>query len=341
MSLVSIIIPVYNTSSYLKKCVDSVLGQTYQSIEIILVDDGSTDDSYRLCKEIEAEYNSVYVIHKENGGLSSARLAGFEVCHGDYVQFVDSDDYIEPTMIEKLVTAIMNNQAELAICGYIEINAGVKTNHLLPFKNNVMEGKDDIVNNYIQPLTGISENGINIPGFLCIRLHKRSLIQKHFFGSENKYFAEDHVFDLLYSDYVERIAIVNEPLYNYVIHNASLTNKYRRRKTEMLNNLYLFYLDFLAERNISYDEERRFNFLNSLVYSSIDNAVLSGSYNNFLDELNVLKESKYIDYLANKKAININRGGRLACWLLNHGMYRSLYCYRKWRIERARNQRRE
>ena len=341
MSLVSIIIPVYNTAKYLKKCLDSVLCQTYKDLEILLIDDGSTDNSLEICKSIESKYDIVHVIHKENGGLSSARLAGFEACHGEYVQFVDSDDYIEPKMIEKLVIAIENNHAELAICGYIQIDSGLKTKHLLPYKDDIIEDKDDIIKNYIQPLTGNSENGINIPGFLCIRLLKKKLIQKHFFGSEKKYYAEDHVFDLLYSDHIERIAIVNEPLYDYVIHNASLTNKYRRRKTEMLSNLYSFYVNFLDERNIPYDDERRYNFLNSLVYSSIDNAVLSGSYTSFQEELNLLLSKEYVDILIKNNAVNMKSGGKLAWWLLNHGMYKSLYCYRKWRIERARKQRRE
>ncbi len=341
MYKVSIIIPVYNTEKYLYTCITSIQLQTFSDLEIIIVDDGSSKNCSEYCDQLLKKDNRITIIHKENGGLSSARLAGFEACHGEYVLFVDSDDYIESTMVEKLITTIENYHAELAICGYIQIDAGVKTKHFLPYKKDVIEGREDIVNYYIHPLTGYSDSRINIPGFLCIRLHKKSLIQKHFFELENKYFAEDHVFDLLYSDHIERIAIVNEPLYDYVIHNTSLTNKYRERKTEMLNNLYKFYMKFLAERNIPYDDERRYNFLNSLVYSSIDNAVLSGNYTSFQEELNLLLSIGYVDILIKNNAVNMKFGEKLACWLLNHRMYRSLYCYRKWRIERTRKQRRE
>ena len=339
--MVSIIIPVYNTSSYLKKCVDSVLRQTYQPMEIILVDDGSTDDSYRLCKEIEAEHNSVYVIHKDNGGLSSARLTGFEACHGEYVLFVDSDDYIEPTMVEKLVTAMDKHHAELAISGYYQIDADEKTSHLLPYSIEVIEGRETVINSYIKPLTGQSLNGINIPGFLCIRLLKRSLMQRDFFASENKYFAEDHVFDLLFSDNVNRIAIVNEPLYDYVIHNTSLTNKYRRRKTEMLHNLYCFYNDFLSKRAIPYDEERQCSFIKSMIFSTIDNGVLSESYIGFREELNLLLTKDYISIYSNINDKKLSSLERITWWLLSHGQYRLLYYLRKWRINAARLKRKE
>ncbi len=341
MSLVSIIIPVYNTALYLNKCVDSVLGQTYIPIEIILVDDGSTDDSYRLCKEIEAEHNSVHAIHKENGGLSSARLAGFESCHGEYVLFVDSDDYIEPTMVEKLVSAIETNNAKMAMCGYIRVDGKTQTNHYLQYTKNVIDGRDQIIKDYIQPITGHSEHGLNIPGFLCIRLHKRNLIQRDFFASENKYFAEDHVFDLLYSDKVSRIAIVNEPLYDYVIHNTSLTNKYRKHKTEMLHNLYCFYNDFLSKREIPYDEERQCSFIKSMIFSSIDNGVLSGNYIGFREELNLLLAKDYIAIYSNVNGKKLSSIERIIWWLLSLGQYRLLYYLRKWRINVARLMRNE
>lgn len=341
MSLVSIIIPVYNTSAYLRKCVDSVLKQTYRPLEILLVDDGSTDDSSRLCDAIEVESDSIHVIHKENGGLSSARLSGFEEANGEYVLFVDSDDYIEPAMVEKLMAAMEKNKADLAICGYFQVDSGVTTNHLLPYTTETLEDQDDIVKNYVQPLTGKSSIGINIPGFLWIRLLKRSLIQRSFFASENKYFAEDHVFDLLYSDHVKRIAIVNEPLYDYVIHNSSLTNKYRRHKTEMLHNLFFFYEDFLSARRIPYEEDRRSSFLRSLVFSSVDNAVLSGSYMTFLGELNQLLEKGDVSIYGQIPQKNLSFVEKVTWWLLKHRLFKILYNFRKWRIDAARLRRKE
>ena len=98
--LISIIIPVYNVEKYLKECVDSVRKQTYKNLEIILIDDGSKDNSGKLCDELAKEDNRIKVIHKENGGLSDARNVGIENATGEYIQFIDSDDFVEKDMIE-------------------------------------------------------------------------------------------------------------------------------------------------------------------------------------------------------------------------------------------------
>lgn len=104
-NLVSIIVPIYNTEKYLKKCVDSILGQTYNKLEVILVNDGSSDDSLKICRKYESSDSRIIIIDKKNGGLSSARNAGLDVCKGDYITFVDSDDYLEKEAIELLVEA--------------------------------------------------------------------------------------------------------------------------------------------------------------------------------------------------------------------------------------------
>ena len=112
---VSIIIPVYNVEKYLEKCIKSVLNQTYQNLEIILVDDGSKDKSAIICDEYMVKDNRITVIHKQNGGLSSARNAGIEVATGEAVFFLDSDDYISKECIEKLVKLMKKNSADISI----------------------------------------------------------------------------------------------------------------------------------------------------------------------------------------------------------------------------------
>lgn len=116
--LISIIVPVYNVSKYLEKCVQSLIVQEYKNIEIILVDDGSTDGSGELCDVLAKEDERIKVIHKQNGGLSSARNAGIKFCSGDYIGFVDSDDYIEPQMYSKLMCALKKNNADMVLCGF-------------------------------------------------------------------------------------------------------------------------------------------------------------------------------------------------------------------------------
>lgn len=119
--LISIIVPVYNVDNYLKKCVDSICHQTYRNLEIILVDDGSTDRSGSLCDEFVANDSRIRVIHKSNGGLSDARNAGMEVALGEWWMFVDSDDYIAPNTAETMLRAAVENRCEIAVCNMVRI----------------------------------------------------------------------------------------------------------------------------------------------------------------------------------------------------------------------------
>ncbi len=113
---ITLIVPVYNVEDYLDRCVMSIRNQTYKNLEIILVDDGATDNSGKLCDQYAAQDERIKVIHKENGGLSSARNAALEIATGSYIGFVDSDDYIHPQMFEKLYEACIRNQAQISIC---------------------------------------------------------------------------------------------------------------------------------------------------------------------------------------------------------------------------------
>lgn len=116
--LISVIVPIYNVEKYLKKCIESLINQTYDNLEIILVDDGSPDGCGKICDEYALMDGRIHVIHKENGGLSDARNAGIDFAKGQYFMFVDSDDYINVNMVKSLYDAILFFQADLAICRY-------------------------------------------------------------------------------------------------------------------------------------------------------------------------------------------------------------------------------
>ncbi len=114
--LISVIIPVYKVEAFLERCLTSVIKQTYRNLEIILVDDGSPDNCPQMCEEWAARDSRIRVIHKENGGLSSARNAGMDIASGDYIGFVDSDDWIEPEMYERLYTLLSGSGADMSLC---------------------------------------------------------------------------------------------------------------------------------------------------------------------------------------------------------------------------------
>ena len=122
--LISVIIPVYNVDKYLERCIDSVIVQTYSNLEIILVDDGSNDDSGIICDRYAKFDDRIKVIHKKNGGVSSARNEGIKYCNGKYIGFVDSDDYIDSTMYEYLYNLLISNDADISCCDFFIINEG-------------------------------------------------------------------------------------------------------------------------------------------------------------------------------------------------------------------------
>ncbi|MEO2652605.1 glycosyltransferase family 2 protein, partial [Enterococcus mundtii] len=144
MCTISIIVPVYKVEKYLKKCVDSIIAQTFTDIEIILVDDGSPDDSGKICDEYAVQDKRIKVIHKENGGLSSARNAGIEMAKGKYLGFIDSDDYIAEDMFEILYDQLLDYDADIATIGMIDVyeNKETKVNNLKLVE--VLDQKDAI-----------------------------------------------------------------------------------------------------------------------------------------------------------------------------------------------------
>ncbi len=119
--LISVIVPVYNTEKYLRKCIKSILNQSYQNLELILVNDGSTDNSGNICDEFHLGDGRIKVVHKKNAGLSDARNTGLDMAMGDYVCFVDSDDYIHPEMLERLFLYGTKYKADIAMCDYYTV----------------------------------------------------------------------------------------------------------------------------------------------------------------------------------------------------------------------------
>ena len=174
MKTISVIIPVYNVESYLKQCVESVLQQTYPHLEIILVDDGSPDNCPAICDEYAQKDARVKVLHKKNGGLSSARNAGMDVATGEYICFFDSDDFIENDMLEKMLFAMEENDKEVCICGYSvdvynELGEVVSKKDVMPPYSSM--DKQLSLDEY--------EYVLGICGYAWNKLYKRQFLQKH------------------------------------------------------------------------------------------------------------------------------------------------------------------
>lgn len=120
--LISVIVPIYNTENYLEKCITSILDQNYHNLELILINDGSTDNSGKICEDFLEIDKRVKVRHKENSGVSAARNIGLDIAEGDYTCFVDSDDYLHPEMLERLWHYLGKYNADIAMCEFFEVN---------------------------------------------------------------------------------------------------------------------------------------------------------------------------------------------------------------------------
>lgn len=230
---VSIIIPIYNTEKYLVRCMDSVLGQTLKEIEIILVDDQSPDNAPAMCDEYALSDSRIRVIHKKNGGLGLARNSGLEIATGEYVAFLDSDDYISTDMYEKLYCCASQNKADTCFCG-CRVDFGNGTYENIPFPLGAVQysGNDEVVSNVLLNALGAeySSSSENLLGMQVWRgLYSNCLIQKHSikFCSERDYICEDAIFHIDYFRYSEKFVSISDCCYSYCVYGESLSRCYR------------------------------------------------------------------------------------------------------------------
>lgn len=239
MPAVSLIVPVYNVAQYLERCVNSIADQIFTDFEAIFVNDGSTDNSQELCKQLIAPYSNMRMVSKKNGGLTSARLKGLSVSKGKYIAFIDSDDYLEPNYIEELYRLIVKYDADLSMCSYNVVNNGNKiVQNIFTSKQNLVLDGESIRDGYFLPqITSIYKNSKFLPSFMWLRLIKRSILSEEFFVSERICYQEDLVFSARIFKKLKRVVISDTPLYDYCINQGSLTLKYRESAWEMMQNL--------------------------------------------------------------------------------------------------------
>ena len=223
---ISIIVPVYNTEAYLNKCVDSLLCQTYENLQIILVNDGSKDSSPQICDEYAKKDERVTVVHKANGGLSSARNAGLAVAQGEYIGFVDSDDHVAPETYERLYRAMREKGCDVANVMYERIDEnGVTSPSAVPHKEDKIIEAQDFVRELMMHTGDVS---------VCTKLFKKELFESVKFG-EGK-LNEDLLFMLEAFSHVKRVAFVGYVGYYYFIRSGSISSGYGKAVIDMVGN---------------------------------------------------------------------------------------------------------
>ena len=253
--MITVIVPVYNVEKYIERCLDSVLGQTYTNLEIILVDDGSVDSSGIICDNYAEKDTRIKVIHKENGGLSSARNVGLDHATGKYIAFLDSDDCIDCETFQKCIGRLKNTGADICMFSHFTVNRARCIEHALPFTKDIYKGEE--IRRLILPkFFGKTSQDSEVEGFVCRQIFKKEIIGETRFRSERDYFAEDVVFDLEVYNKIDSFCVVNEPLYFYYYVQTSLSNKYRKDVFQKLERLLLF-MESFARENALVDVKKR------------------------------------------------------------------------------------
>ncbi|MFA9376693.1 MAG: glycosyltransferase family 2 protein [Lachnotalea sp.] len=270
--MISIIVPVYNSEKTLKRCLESLIHQTYQDIEILLVIDGPTDSSEEIGKSYEQRDSRVKVIMKENEGVSPARNTGLDCAKGEYIQFVDSDDYISVDMCEKLVEMVDNSGAQMVLCGF---------HHLFSNRDIVKVSKSGsfILKQSAEEFLHLYEAGfLNMP---WNKLFKREFVKERFDSTLS--LGEDLLFNLDYMKTIEKIAVIEEPLYYYVQQRGqdTLSSKKRNDKYQIAVRLCEavkeYYVSLIKGNKEELNEKEKLNKKNKISEEELDIKIKHGN----------------------------------------------------------------
>lgn len=261
---VSIIVPVYKSEQSIRRCVDSILSQSFSDFEVILVDDGSPDDCGKICDSYTEIDSRVKVIHKENGGVSSARNAGIQLSSGEYLCFIDSDDDIKREFISALIN-LYNNDVDLAVCGYNWVE-----NDCVIRETRFSENEYDLLHR--EDVFELNEK-VMMSAPWC-KLYKARVIKENNICFDNELsLGEDLVFNFSYLNFINNIAVINKQLYNYRIDNEnSLLRKYRKDLLDNTIKMNSYIYDIIKTWNL--DEDKLKMFYNS-VYWGFDNVLVN------------------------------------------------------------------
>lgn len=244
--LISVIVPIYSVEKYLHRCINSIIGQTYKNIEIILVDDGSPDNCPAICDDYAEKYEKIKVVHKQNAGSGFARNSGIQKATGEYIAFVDSDDYVEQDMYQKLIESLTDG-VDTVFCGNIDVYGKSRTACRNPLANKKYYN-EDVISKVLSSMLGPDKFDNAYAGMsACLGLYSKQLIEENNirFDSERKVISEDAVFNIKYMSVAKGVNILEYCGYNYCHHNNSITTTYRSDRIEGIVKLYSYELDLV------------------------------------------------------------------------------------------------
>ena len=312
--MVSVIIPIYNTEKYLHQCVNSVLAQTYSDLEIILVNDGSPDKSGDICDEYAATDNRIIVVHKENGGLSDARNAGLDVATGEYIYFLDSDDYIETDAIERLVLFMESEKADIVCLNKQPFTeeSGIKINKEKLIRYPVCSGAKNVIFRF-------QKENEWFPG-APLQFYRTAFLKREELRFKKGLLYEDLLFNGIAYVRAEKVSPINSFLYHYRIRNGSILN---RKMTEIDFQSYRIcaqgFIDEKKRYPASSEQEKALDYLMLFAARRYCESLESLG---FFERFCFVKESRA--FARDLKAVR-TQGYRKRVLILNHIMLWSIY----------------
>ena len=304
MDKISVIVPVYNVEKYVKKCLESISNQTYKNIEIIIVNDGATDNSEKICREFVGNEDRAKLYTKENGGLSSARNHGMQFVTGNYVLFIDSDDYISEEMIEELYNNIKAESADVSVCGVYNVYSDGQSPQC---KEEVYFScdRDGFLKEYFI--------GEKIPGTICNKLISYEIASKISFPVGKIY--EDAFYQFKLVKYAKKYVVTTKPYYYYFHRENSITTKPYTIKNMDCIEIYSNFYDYI-KIEIPFLSEFAFFRLSYAHFMVFDKMLLSENYKEikeYREVLGFLKKNFWKIY----KNKNFRKGRRIAVLMLN------------------------
>lgn len=298
---ISIIVPVYNVEKYLSQCIESIINQNHKNIEIILVNDGSTDKSGDICDKYSLKDNRIKVIHKKNEGVSIARNTGLKVATGEYIAFVDGDDLVDKDIYTRLINVINNSKYDLVMCRfYRSFFNGENIIEDEPLEEGEYE-RNEVFEKLILPMIGNDFKNTGktlIMGAIWRCLYKKEIIKKNKIEFPIIKIAEDMLFHLNYLGYCNYVYVEKEPLYYYRYNNNSATKKYitdlwdtlSRQLTMVNDDLRKFGL--LNEKSKERIESNTFYFI-SWCFTNECHPSNTKEYKNIVKEMRKISDTKY------------------------------------------------
>lgn len=323
--LISVLIPVYNTEPFLRDCLNSVINQTYTNFEVILVDDGSTDQSGAICDEYALKDNRFKVIHQENQGVAIARIVGFDNSRGEFISFIDSDDYVSPDFLEQLSKPIINEGADIVCCDMYRIINQTKV-QWGKIVSGVFRGESlrDFISNRFLFNKQTKNYGIH-PG-LTTKMVRRSLVKDALLLGKGLRNCEDSIGVLQMLTRCQCFVVLPSKLYNYVKHDGEVVIRYDRRNWEDIIE-YLQRIVYLCDR-----EGITINVIRSGTWKYISNTMYKMrmanlNCNSFCKDLSFARNTSYMKRYFEPWLINKQYGikGNVGYILLKLKWYRVLW----------------